>query len=173
MRAIAVVSQIFLLVFVGAGCESVPAAGEQPSETGNGFGELAIYTDYVPVKVDIMPLSEFVCAGDGETSKIKVYVSLLDSFGCQIKSPGVFRFELYEKVQRSAEPKGGRIGIWPDVDLSSALENNGHWRDFLRAYEFNLDFEPQSNRNYIILQVTFMCPGGERLSDELGLKYTE
>ena len=75
-------------------------------------------------------------------------VSLLDPFDCQIKSPGVFRFELYEYVQRSAEPKGQRVIIWPDIDLTECSENNNHWRDFLRAYEFNLDFGPQRNQCY-------------------------
>jgi hypothetical protein len=121
------------------------------------------------VKIEIMPLTEIIDAGDSESvSRIDVYVGLLDRFGCQMKSPVVFRFEVYEKVQRSAEPKGGRIVIWPDVDLTEPGENNSYWRDFLRVYEFNLDFGLEKNRSYI-LQVTCLCPHGRRLSAEFDL----
>jgi hypothetical protein len=162
--AIVVIVQIFLLLLGGAGCE--PAATESPSRTDSGFNQPS---EYSPVKVDIMPLTEFTIAGNGEKlSKIKVYVSLLDAFDCQIKTPAVFRFELYDKVPRSAKPKGRRILIWPDIDLNDAVKNNEHWRDFLRAYEFNLPFEPESNESYI-LQVTSLCPGGKRLSAEFVL----
>jgi hypothetical protein len=124
----------------------------------------------MPVKIRIVPLTEFILAGDDdEVSQLKVYVSLLDSFDCQIKTPAVFRFELYERVPRSAEPKGKRISIWPDVDLTEPSENNKHWQDFLRAYRFNLDFEAQADHGYI-LQVTALCPNGKRLSAEFGLK---
>ena len=134
---------------------------------------LAGYTPYAPVKVDIMPLTEFTRpAGNDADSNIKVYVCLLDSFGCQQKSPGVFRFELYEYAQCNAEPRGRRIFIWPDIDLTAAEKNNKYWRDFLRAYEFNLDFEPQNNHNYI-LQATCFCPSGKRLSAQFSLKYTK
>ena len=173
MKVIGAIAQIFLLVLVNVGCESVPVAAEPPSKTNNAFNEVSVYTCYTPVKLDIMPLSEFIRVNDDqERSKINVYVSLLDSFDCQIKTPGIFRFELYERVQRSAEPKGKRIAIWPDIDLIDPVENNEHWRDFLRAYEFNLDFEPQGSRSYI-LQVTCLCPSDKRLSAEFGLKHTE
>ncbi|MHC4739720.1 MAG: hypothetical protein ACYS9Y_12515 [Planctomycetota bacterium] len=120
-----------------------------------------------------MPLTEIVYADDAEEeSKIVAYVSLLDSFGSQVKMPGVFRFELYERVVRSAEPKGRRIIFWPDTDLARAVENNKYWRDFLRAYEFVFTFKAQINQCYI-LQATYLSPNGKRLSAELGLKCTE
>jgi hypothetical protein len=95
-------------------------------------------------------------------------VGLLDGFDCQVKSPVVFRFELYKKVERSAEPKGKRITIWEDIDLTEPGKNNEYWRDFLRAYEFILDFEPIGKPSYI-LQVTCLCPDGKRLSAEFAL----
>ena len=175
-KTTAVVSQIFLfmLLLVEAGCESVPAAAESPPKTNNSFNnKFSAYTRYTPVKIDIMPLTEFICVNDAEeSSKINVYVSLLDSFDCQIKTPGIFRFELYERVPRSAEPKGKRITIWPDIDLIDPVENNEYWRDFLRTYKFSLDFEPQSSRSYI-LQVTCLCPNDKRFSAEFELKHTE
>jgi len=176
MKTVAIVLQVFIftLLLVGAGCE--PAASELPVPTGSDpelLSAYTAYTAYTPVKIDIMPLTEFVTTDDAlDASKLKVYVSLLDSFDSQIKSPGVFRFELYEYVQRSAEPKGRRIIIWPDIDLTEPSENNNYWRDFLRAYEFNLDFGPQRNQTHI-LQVTCLCPSGKRLSADFALKSTE
>ena len=181
MRVVGVIAQIFFLVLllVEAGCG--PATTESPPPGDNSSNLLSTYTAYAPVKIDIMPLTEFIGAGEPEEGpRINVYVSLLDSFGCQKKSPGVFRFELYEHLERSAEAKGRRITIWPDIDLTDAVENNNHWRDFLRAYEFNLGFEPQNNQSYV-LQATCLCPprgvppgtSGRRLSAEFILKHTK
>ena len=170
MKAVGVMVRVFffVLLLVVGGCESVPGVAGLLSKNDR----LSAYTYYSPVAIDIMPLTEFVCVDDDEeASKIKVYVGLLDAFDCQIKTPGVFRFELYEYIPRSAEPKGRRIIIWPDIDLVDTVENNRHWRDFLRAYEFNLDFKPKSSRSYI-LQATCLCPDGKRLSAEFGLKHT-
>lgn len=128
---------------------------------------------YVPVKVDILPLTELLYPdATDQQCRVKLYVSLLDSFGSQIKAPAVFRFELYEYVQRSAEPKGRRITLWPDTDLTGAAENNKYWRDFLRAYEFILPFEPTDDQSYI-LQATCFCPSGKRLSAEFTLRRTK
>ena len=160
---------LFSLLLVTVSCETPRPVTEGLSESRGSAGA-ALYTGYGPEKIDIMPLTEFVGPADAQGNwKINIYVSLLDSFGCQIKSPGIFRFELYEKVERSAEPKGKRIAIWPDIDLNTAAANNERWRDFLRAYEFSLDFEPHGGENYI-LQVTLLCLDGKRLSDEFGLK---
>ena len=168
MKTAVLTLKIFFLclLLVEVGCES-------SLETVGLSSNASVYTYYAPVKIDIMPLTEFVSTGDGEEgTRINVYVSLLDSFGCQKKTPGVFRFELYEKVPRSAEPKGKRIVIWPDIDLTDAAENNSYWRDFLGAYEFNLDIETQS-RQSCILQVTCLCPDGKRLLDEFGFEHTK
>jgi hypothetical protein len=165
--AIAVIAQMLLLLAGGAGCE--PTDTELAPKTVNSSNQPS---EYGPEKVYITPLTEFTSTGDEEKpSNIKVYVSLLDAFDCQIKAPTVFRFELYDKVPLSAEPKGKRILIWPDIDLNNAAKNNSYWRDFLRVYEFNLPFEPKKEKTYI-LQVTALCPDGKRLSAEFTLKYT-
>ena len=159
---------VFLLVCTG--CEPQPVVTEPKRLSISDCNELSAYARYTPVKTNILPLTEFVAPPeDVEGVKIKAYVSLSDSFGCQAKSPGVFRFELYEAVPRSAEPKGKRIFIWrPDIDLTDPAENNKHWRDFLRAYEFDLYLESAGEGNYI-LQVTCLCPTGRRLSAEFAL----
>jgi len=161
-----VLSSIFFLFNAGCGQKSAPL--DISSEPDNERVKLSIYSQYSPVEIDIIPLTEFVSVGDAQQSQINLYVSLLDSFGSEIKSPCVFRFELYEKVQRSAEPKGQRIVIWPDIDLTEPVENNRYWRNFLRAYEFNLPFGPASNQSYI-LEVTCLCPTGKRLTSDFTL----
>ncbi|MFA5252423.1 MAG: hypothetical protein WC454_07550 [Phycisphaerae bacterium] len=159
---VTVIISLLLLAVTGCG----PADTELSTKADSGFNQLSAYG---PVKVYIMPLTEFA-AGDDETpSKIKVYVSLLDAFDCQMKTPAVFRFELYERVPRSAEPKGERILIWPDIDLKNPAKNNEYWMDFLRAYEFDLPFEPETSKS-CILQVTALCQDGKRLSAEFTLK---
>ncbi len=188
MKVAGLISLVFLLALLlsSAGCDSrqnvfgglvVP---KSPAENGGGL-DVSIYASYAPAKLDIVPLTELISVGDGrQASQINLYVSLLDSFGSQIKSPGVFRFELYEYVQRSADPKGTRLVIWPDMDLTDPAKNNEHWRDFLRAYEFNLDFEADRNQTYV-LHVTCLCPArlsssksaGKRLSSDVVLKATK
>ena len=157
-----------LLVNTGCG----PQVATPPPATVSPNADLdkvSAYLRYVPVKIDIMPLTELASMGGPQGARVNLYVSLLDAFGFQLKSPAVFRFELYEYVQRSAEPKGKRAVIWADIDLTDPVSNNAYWRDFLRAYEFSLPFEQAGSQNYI-LQVTCLCPNGSRLSAELMLK---
>jgi len=166
---------LLAMLLGGAGCESAsggPGLPEFTTETDNDFKRLSVYSHFAPAKISIMPLTEFINPGGTRQANMNLYVSLLDSFGSQIKSPCVFRFELYQRVQRSAEPKGKRIIIWPDIDLTEPVENDEYWRDFLRAYQFNLPFKSAVNQSYI-LQVTCLCPTGRRLSDEFALKLTK
>ena len=160
---------LLAMLLANAGCELFPGL---TAKTNNDVKELSVYSRFAPAKINIMPLTEFISIGDTEQPNINLYVSLLDSFGSQIKSPIVFRFELYQRVLRSAEPKGRRVIIWPDIDLNDPAANNEYWRDFLRAYEFDLPFEPDASQSYI-LQVTCLCPNGRRISAEFALKLTK
>ena len=157
-----------ILLLLQTGCEKklkFPDISNQPDK----LEKLSVYTQYSPVEIDILPLTEFVNTSDAQQSQINLYVSLLDSFGSEIKSPCIFRFELYEKVVRSAEPKGRRVVIWPDIDLTEPAKNNQYWRNFLRAYEFDLPFGPAVNQTYI-LEVTCLCPTGRRLISDFTLE---
>lgn len=174
MKRLSFLSKVFFFVFlmIDAGCKHQQLPTKLPPNTGNDRSMFSIYALYAPVQIDIMPLTELINPGDAERGQINLYISLLDSFGSQIISPEIFRFELYQRVQRSAEPKGGRVVIWPDIDLTDPVKNNEHWRDFLRAYEFNLPFESDPSQDYI-LQATCLCPNGRRLSSEFILKQTK
>ena len=162
----------FILISIGAGCRQPGTINENSINTDDITDTLSSYALYAPVKIDIMPLTELISLGDTERPKLNLYVSLLDQFGSQIKSPGMFRFELYEYMQRSAESKGKRAILWPDVDLTDPVKNNDSWRDFLRAYVFSLPCEQSISQDYI-LQVTCLCPNGKRLSSEFTLRNTK
>ena len=174
MKQVPVIFRVFLFILlsISAGCTQPGTINENTAKTDNDNGRLSSYARYVPVKIDIMPLTEFISPGNTKQSKLNIYISLLDPFGSQIKSPGMFRFELYEYIQRSAESKGKRAIIWPDVDLTDPFKNNDSWRDFLQAYVFSLPCEQSISQDYI-LQVTCLCPNGKRLSSEFALKHTK
>ena len=164
-----VLAKILVILFLfNIGCEQKSKPDNIPIRTNNELEKLSIYSQYSPAEIEIIPLTDFVRIGDSQQARINLYVSLLDSFGSEIKSPCIFRFELYEKVQRSAEPKGERVMIWPDIDLTEPTINNQYWRNFLRAYEFSLPFGAASKQTYI-LEVTCLCPTGRRLISDFTL----
>ena len=171
MKVAAVAFRILLFIFLlaAAGCGQFPG---RTSKADNDLNKISAYSRFAPDRINIIPLTEFINTDNIRQISIKPYVSLIDSFGSQIKSPGIFRFELYQRALRSAEPKGKRVVIWEDIDLTEPAINHEYWRDFLRAYEFDLPFELDVNQSYI-LQVTCQCPNGRRLSAEFALKLTQ
>jgi len=152
---------VFLAAFTGCATDrndgNGGAASPEQSQTCISYG---------PVRVDIVPVTAF--RDEGEPQAIKVYVRAMDRFGSRIKAPIVFRFELYERAVHSTDPKGLRLAVWPDFDLIEAAANNDHWRDFLRAYEFELEYQPVVGRDYV-LQTTCLTAGGRRLTAEFVL----
>ena len=171
-------SRLTLLVFFAvllSGCGEpqvyVPPPPRQAIQKREPVRPVAtIPAGFAPAKINILPLTELNgSSSGGQSANLRVYVALLDGFGSPIKAPGVLRFELYEHIQRSAQAKGQRIAIWSDFDLTHPAQNNEHWRDFLRAYEFELDARASRDRTYI-LEATYLCPEGRRLSGEFMLK---
>lgn len=154
------------------GCQSQSSSSRSTAETADGLDASAACLRYAPDKLDITPLTQYVPADQTHKPHINVYVTLLNQFGSQIIYPGIFRFELYEHVQRSAKPKGKRLALWPDVDLTDPMTNNDYWREFLHAYEFTLPLG-QSNSKSHILQVTYFCPTGKLLTYDFTLKKTQ
>ena len=162
------VNIVVLILLFFTGCE-------QPSSTlsGSAKPDCDILYDYIAVRIRTVGLTEITLNNQKpQTAQIKAYIELLDSAGSRIKSSGNFRFELYHFLPRSSKPKGKRIFIWPDIDLTAAAKNNTHWQDHLRAYQFDLDldFAPPQNETYI-LQTTCLTPTGKRLSELHQLKY--
>lgn len=161
-----------IIFFTGTGCDKPRLPIRPTAVTDDGLEKLSSYARYAPEKIDILPLTELVFVDDIDRSGIDLYISLLDQYGCQVKSPGTFRFELYEHVPLSGEPKGKRIKIWPDFDLNDPEPNNEYWQDYLRTYEFNLPFDLAGTLDYI-LEVTCFCPNGRRLMGKYTLRSTE
>lgn len=165
-------------VLLHSGCE--PPQGDVTSPVKPLTGEaqrqaveqtpVIVPTGFAPARINILPLTELIRSSSGDRgTTLNVYIALLDAFGSQMKAPGILRFELYEYVRRSAEPKGQRLPIWPDIDLTGPAENSKYWRDFLRAYEFQLDVRADPEETYV-LEATCMRPEGKRLSTEFTLK---
>jgi hypothetical protein len=127
-------------------------------------------TGYAPVKIGILPLTELAGgSAQGQPARLDAFVTMLDAFGSQVKAPGILRFELYEHVPRSAQAKGQRLTLWPDLDLTSPADNHKYWREFLHAYEFELEAQAGRDKTYV-LEVTCLCPDGKRLSAEYTLR---
>ncbi len=170
MRTAAAKICFVCLLPIYAGCSRVlppvdlPIIGQDPA---------AVSARYAPAKIDIMPLTELLPpAADSRDFTVSIYVSLLDSYGCQIKAPGTFRLELYEFVQHTNDSKGKRVVVWPDLDLTDPAVNNRYWRDFLRAYQFNLPVAALTADSYVV-EVTCLCPSGKRLSAEATIRRTQ
>jgi hypothetical protein len=154
----------------------VASQQDAPSSTGQTQTKTseppsaAAASGFAPARIEILPLTELTDAPAGQQgTQLSIYVSLLDVYGSQMKAPGTLRFELYEYIQRSAQAKGQRIAIWPDIDATVAAENQKYWRDFLRAYEFTLAGQAPKGVTYV-LQVTCLLPTGKRLTDEFIVK---
>ena len=167
---------IAFVIFLTAGCsqpvQEPNLITENNNNDNNTSNKLSVYSLYVPTKMDILPLTEIVFNEETQQKQINIFVSLIDQFGSEIKSPCVFRFELNRKVQRSAEPKGSRVKIWDDADLIDPVNNNNYWRNYLRAYEFKLPIESLTEQSYI-LEITCICPNNKRISSEFILNIND
>lgn len=156
---------VFFLALT-CGCES--------EMVSNPFGSATdVLKKYAPKRIHIIGLSEIVSEIDSRRwPKIRAYVDLLDEYGSRVKSPATFRFELYEFAPRTSRSKGTRILAWDDFELNSPAENNSHWQDHLRAYEFELylDFEPADGKEFI-LEVMCITPNGKRLIGSRLIRY--
>jgi hypothetical protein len=120
------------------------------------------YKTYHPAKVVLLPISEVQKADKAnKADMIIAYVQLQDAAGAAMKGPGVFRFELYRYQARAADPKGKRMYIWDDINLMNFIDNSEQWRDYLRAYEFKLDYYCPDCERYV-LEVTCTSPWGQR-----------
>lgn len=144
------------------GCE--PDYSTSSGAVRDAIAEFESFKAYQPLQVVFLPLSEvYISAKPTEPDTIMAYVALQDGAGSAIKAPASFRFELYHFKPRSADPKGRRLHMWEDISLNDFTENNEYWRDYLRAYEFRLQYNCRSECRRYVLEVTCTCPSGARL----------
>jgi len=124
--------------------------------------------DALVERVRISALTEFVTdSAQLDAVQLKVLLEVLDTSGEPAPVPCILRFELYEFRPLSADPRGKRVFIWPEMDLSDLSVAKEHWKDLLRGYEFYLpldNFTPQPNRKYL-LEVT--CFADQRRYSDL------
>ena len=154
---------ITLGVILCTGCAMDSPGSQEPSHPVGRTQQMPTRL-FAPNRVNIIPLTRFVKSKKpAELDYIRVYAELLDDYQSQIKSPGTFRFELYNRALRSVDPMGTRIEIWKDIALNDLKQNNRYWREFLRTYEFRLDLQ-HVLQGHFILQVTFSTPEGKRLT---------
>ena len=160
------------MFLIASGCESEmnqamsSVAKEAPPRSLRAFG---------PARIHIIALTEITSSSVSlNEAKLRVYVDLLDVYESRLKAPGTFRFELYEHVPRSSEPKGTGLINWPPIDLNHPETNNDHWRDYLRSYQFDFDIDinPANTQAFVIAAI-YTTPEGKRLTDEHILRYRE
>jgi len=104
-------------------------------------------------RIRISAITEFVPdANAPNRMQIKALIELFDVHGFSIKSPCTLRFEFYEFRSASSDPRGNRLLIWPDRDLSDPVINDNHWKHFLRGYEFFLPIDTplQEGKKYVL-----------------------
>ena len=163
----------FILWFLSAililhvlGCEKprTVITKSQINDNAENTDAMAIYSQYHPENIKISPLTSFVKINENDIN-LRVYVNMLDSIGLQVRSPAIFRFELYQHMQRTGDAKGKRVAIWPDIDINLDKENQKYWKDFLRSYEFILPFPYPADTKYILL-LNCITPDGKRIYTE-------
>ena len=163
-----------VIAVAAAGCE-IPDNPADPDATParwrqDTIGAACVFT---PERIRIIGLTEIIPgAGPGDETVLSVYVDVFDAYDSHIKAPVRFRFELYEFVPRSSDPRGERLMI-SDIDLTDPDINNSHWRDYLRSYNFDcpMNFRPVPATTYII-EATCTTQEGKRLSDKRQAEYT-
>jgi hypothetical protein len=144
-----------------AGCSTTQPGADSPPSL---FHDSTPCSRFGPARIDVLPITSIAPASASDRdAAINAYICLIDAFDTQIKAPAIFRFELFQRLQRSADPKGKRLIVWPDIDLTEPAANNNLWQDFLRAYLFALPLQKTSADN-CILHVTVICPSGKRLT---------
>ena len=129
------------------------------------------YAVYAPSDLDIMPLTGIEKSENDNSAEITVYLSLKDEFDTQMKAPCSIRFELFDKLYRTADPRGKRIKIWPEVNLEAPDANHQYWLEFLRAYKFTLAVKNYTG-SALIIQATCIFPDGRRLNSDFDLSKT-
>ena len=130
---------------------------------------------FAPVRIQIIALSDITASNASlNEARVSAYVDLLDAYDSQLKAPGSFRFELYEYIQRSSDPKGTGLINWPGINLNHPETNDEYWQNDLRAYQFDLevDYYPSGVQTFVLVAI-FTTPEGKRLTDEHILQFHE
>jgi hypothetical protein len=128
---------------------------------------------YGPQELTLLGLSKIQPATGEQPAKFKFFVAVLDQYNTPLRYPGVIRFELYTRLLKSPISKGRQICVWPEIDIRDSEVNSRYFRDYLRAYEFELEAkQPVAPDTYVVL-ITYTLPDGRRIVNESHLTLTK
>lgn len=97
---------------------------------------------------------------------VDVRIEAMDRLGDATKAFGEFRFEMYQFVPNSQNPKGDLIATWVE-DVFPPRKNLLHWDKITRTYEFKLQWDkPIPVGKRFVLLATFNSPFTERMYAE-------
>lgn len=97
---------------------------------------------------------------------VDVRIEVMDAYGDAAKAFGDFRFEMYQFIPNSIDPKGKRIATWEE-SLIEPKKNLLHWDKITRTYEFKLQWdEPIAPGRQFVLLAYFDSPFTDRLQTE-------
>ena len=120
----------------------------------------------LPEAIRVHPFTGRTFAEAGGVTGVDVRIEAIDAFGDATKAFGDFRFEMYNFVPNSLDPKGKRIAVW-DESILKPTDNLLHWDKITRMYIFKLQWDrPVPVGKRVVLAATFDSPFTPRLSDE-------
>jgi hypothetical protein len=139
----------------------------KPPALSSGAGGMDMFT---PQKMRLHPLSRILPADKNALRTLEARLEFTDQFGDIGKGAGAVYIELFAYESLVPNHHGDRLGIW-NFDLSTPQANKEHWDSITRTYLFkpSLPAAALAKRTRVMLQGTFVLPGGARLTDELAL----
>lgn len=119
-----------------------------------------------PDGVRLLALTAFEADSSGQDAALRVYIQPIASDGEKR-----YRFELYELRPYSANPRGRRLELWPEIEPGPPASTNPRWRPHLGAYEVLLPIStlPEAGKR-LVLEVTALMDDGTRRFDLLEVR---
>jgi len=108
---------------------------------------------FAPPRVErtrLLQLSAIQTDPDGQTT-VRAFVQPVAN-----RADEWYRFELYQYLPRSANPRGKRIRLWPDVNPGKTVAENPLWKPHLRAFEIALPLENGLPKSTYLLELTVL-----------------
>jgi len=121
--------------------------------------------ELLPTRITIHPFTGVrTVDSDGKPLGFEVRIKALDNDDDPTKAFGDFMFMLYDYRPQSENPRGARLGVWPE-NLMDPDKNQLHWDPISQSYKFNLGHkQPLSMGHRYVLDVFFTSPFTERLT---------
>jgi hypothetical protein len=138
------------------GCGGMPFARSEEDQKMFGPASIRLHPTFTQVKD---------WTGDNKPDGIEAVLELQDQFGEPTRAGGAVRFELYTFVPNDPERKGKRLAVW-STRLDVRDEQIAHWNPAIRAYSFQLGFEPIRTDHAYVLTAQFDLKNG-RMFDQL------